>query len=73
VEIILLLGMVLIENHSLNPKYYRRYIMGKKKKKGPSPFPRGKPIPPGKSHPSKKDYDRRIHKQIEIPDKTEED
>jgi hypothetical protein len=47
--------------------------VGKKKKKGPSPFPRGKPIPPGKSHATKKDYDRKIHKQIEISDKEEEE
>ena len=51
--------------------FMRKHIKSKKKKKGPSPFPRGKPIPPGKSHATKKDYDRRINKQAEIPDKEE--
>jgi hypothetical protein len=47
--------------------------VGKKKKKGPSPFPRGKPFPPSKAHATKKDYNRRINKQVEISnDKKEE-
>jgi hypothetical protein len=37
----------------------------KKKKREISPFPRGKPFPPGKTHATKKDYDRRINKQID--------
>jgi hypothetical protein len=46
--------------------------MTKKKKRKVSPFPRGKPIPPGKSHATKKDYDRRIHKQINNSEKEED-
>ena len=46
--------------------------MGKKKRKVPSPFPRGKPIPPGKSHATKKDYSRRIDKQIDRKSEEEE-
>ena len=47
--------------------------MAKKRKKGPSPFPRGKPIPPGKAHATKKDYDRRTNKGEEKIPETKED
>lgn len=47
--------------------------MKKKKKRKQSPFPRGKSIPPGKAHATKKEYDRRQNIEEIINEEEQDD